>query len=187
MTYPTVDFFMVWTFLVPSSTENLNLFSIGFSAEFDFPCLYSNTCIVHLCSCRLFSYNILPISFCSNAPPHFCATVIRSLCLHSSYDIASCLYIYTQEYKLMQTELQVRHGGWEVHCLYRDHWMSVTGAIHKKDPTWWWWMWNVLHLLRCSDCEPPTLGSYQWTFVKDRRNHVFLPYTSCAHSVHSWC
>ena len=135
MTYPTVDFFMVLDPLVPSSTENLNLFSIGFSAEFDFPCLYSNTCIVHLCSCRLFSYNILPISFCSNAPPHFCATVIRSLCLHSSYDIASCLYIYTQEYKLMQTELQVRHGGWEVHCLYRDHWMSVTGAIHKKEPT----------------------------------------------------
>ena len=29
------------------------------------------------------------------------------------------------------------------------------------------------------------LPGYQWTFAKDRRNHVFLPYTSCAHSVHS--
>lgn len=89
-----MDFFMVLDPLVPSSTENLNLLSIGFSEEFDSPCLYSNltpALFTHIVADYL--ANVLPISLCSNAPPHFCVTVIRSLCLHSSYDIASCVYI----------------------------------------------------------------------------------------------
>ena len=70
MTYPTVDFFIVLDPLVPSSTENLNLLSIGFSAEFDSPCLYSNTCIVTYIVADYLA-NVLPISFCSNALPIF--------------------------------------------------------------------------------------------------------------------
>ena len=119
---------MVLDPLVPSSTENLNLFSIGFSAEFDFPCLYSNTCIVHLCSCRLFSYNVLPISFCSNAPPHFCATVIRSLCLHSKSGMEGEKYIaYTGIIGCQSLEQYIRkspHGGGECEMSY-----TSSGAV----------------------------------------------------------